>query len=91
MRPNWKRDAVTFARERADLRARILRLLANAGAEGMLVSEACDTLVTRAKRGDIQEEGARMVGDGLVRREGASRAQRWVITDAGHAASKAAA
>ena len=77
---------------RADLRARILRVLAHVGAAGILAGELCDELATRATRDQVRAEASRMRADGLVRHDGTGSSHRWYITDAGReAAGKAAA
>lgn len=89
---NSQRERATAQARRAELRARILRVLAVAGDAGIVPGEACDTLATKATRSEVCAEAGRMRADGLLRHEGAGSAHRWYLTAAGRdAAGKAAA
>lgn len=79
---------------RAELRARIIRVLAAAGDDGMPSCDLGDELATRAKPPETSAEVKRMKTAGLAVYElrGEGRGLRWYLTDAGReAAGKAAA
>lgn len=78
---------------REDVRARVLRVLLNVGAEGITAPDLWDELATRAKRTEVHRETSRMSTDGLAVHEVrlASHGPRWYLTDAGRAAAGKAA